>query len=63
MAIHCLIFGRIWPMVLAHYLHNALQFVFVVLVAMRRCGSRRNMDDSSQPGIALTIGPTRIRDS
>jgi membrane protease YdiL (CAAX protease family) len=35
MAIYYLVFGRIWPMVFAHYLHNALQFVFIVLVAMR----------------------------
>jgi len=33
MAIYYLVFGRIWPMVFAHYLHNALQFVFIVLIA------------------------------
>jgi membrane protease YdiL (CAAX protease family) len=35
MAIYYLVFGRIWPMVFAHYLHDALQFVFIVLMAMR----------------------------
>ena len=35
MAIYYLVFGRIWPMVFAHYLHNALQFVFIVLIAVR----------------------------
>jgi membrane protease YdiL (CAAX protease family) len=59
MAIFYLLFGRIWPMVFAHYLHDALQFVFVVLVAMRGRGSGRNVEDSAQPGIALTIKPTR----
>jgi hypothetical protein len=33
-AIYYLSFGRVWPTVPAHYLHDALQFVFIVVVAM-----------------------------
>jgi membrane protease YdiL (CAAX protease family) len=35
MAIYYLAFGRLWPMIFAHYMHDALQFVYIVLVLMR----------------------------
>lgn len=32
MAIYYRFFGRLFPMVVAHYLHNAIQFVFVIIM-------------------------------
>jgi hypothetical protein len=35
MALYYSTFGRLWPMIFAHYLHDAVQFVYIVLVLMR----------------------------
>ena len=35
MAIYYLAFGRVWPMVISHYIHDAMQFVMIVTLIQR----------------------------